>query len=457
MDAAPRSRAARGVLCVLAVLAAWAAATAAVIATDAFAASRAAQDQDNYHLLAIRTFAGELPRPDLRDYRSATTPGYHLALAEVARYVSSDEWALRACGALFTLAPLLLLGVLGVRAGAGVAAGAVLLPAAASLYIFSAGAWLLPDNAGWFGVLAIAAIALFRRPTPAMIFGAGGVLLLLVLCRQIHLWAAAVVWAWALLGGRDENPGVRARVARLGMALVASVPAFAAVAAFRDLWGGLVPPLFQGGVFDPVVGKMSPQNSGGNPATPAFLLMLFGAYGVFFLGFLTEGVRRVRRMDTPAVAAVALGMAAGLALSLIPETSFSVEAGRYTGFWALVPRLPVVGGRSLFLAGGAVVGGAIVGLCFASLSRRDGLVVLATVLAFGAAQSTAFAAWQRYMEPLVLLVLALVAIAGVRPRDDTPGPALLGALGRFAPAGPALLGLMLGAITLSSLRQGAAP
>ena len=36
-----------------------------------------------------------------------------------------------------------------------VSAGALVLPLAVSLYIFSAGAWILPDNAGWWGVLAI--------------------------------------------------------------------------------------------------------------------------------------------------------------------------------------------------------------------------------------------------------------------------------------------------------------
>jgi len=448
----------RAVVSVLAVLALWIAGTAWVIGADAFATSRAAQDQDNYHLLAVRKFARELPAADLRDYRSATTPGYHLALAEVCRFVTCDPRALRATGAMFTLAPLLLLGLIGIRRGTGGGAGALMLPVACSLYVFSAGAWILPDNAGWLGVMALVTIALVWRPTPWALFGAGAVLLLLVLCRQIHLWAAGVVWAWAILGGPGESPDLRTRAGRLGIAFVASVPAFAAVGAFWNLWGGLVPPLFQGGVFDPVVGKMSPQNSGGNLATPAFLLMLFGAYGVFFLGFLTDGIARVRRGETVAVGAVALGMAAGLALALIPETTFNPEAGRYTGFWALVPRLPVVAGRSLFLAGGSTVGGAIVGLCFASLPRRDGLIVLATVTAFCAAQTTAFAAWQRYMEPLVLIVLALVAIVAGRERGAPGEPhAPPRWLRRSAPAGPVLLGVLLGAITAASLRAGGPP
>ncbi len=456
-DTASTGRFGRGVAAVIAALGLWLSATAAVIAFDAFANSRAAQDQDNYHLMAVRTFAAELPRADLRDYRSATTPGYHLALAEVSRFMSDEPRVLRACGAAFTLGMLGLLVVLGVRRAGGVSAGALVLPLACSLYVFSAGAWILPDNAGWLGVLAVLAIAMFRVPTAPLIFGAGVVLLLLVLCRQIHLWAAGVLWLWAFLGGPDENPEARTRVRRLGMALVASVPAFAAVGAFWQLWHGPVPPLFQGGVHDPVVGKTSPKNSGGNPATPAFLLMLFGAYGVFFLGFLREGLRRVRAGQTLAVAAVTVGMIAGLVVALVPETTFNADAGRYTGFWALVPRLPVVGGRSLFLAGGAAVGGAIVGLCLASLRRREALIVLAAVLGFMAAQSTAFAAWQRYMEPLVLIVLALVAIMASECAEDVPPErGVFGALGRWRALGPVALGLMLAAITVASLRAGSA-
>src|SRR5689334_17442136 len=70
---------------VLMVVAALGAAIAAVIACDAFPNSRAAQDQNNYHLRVIRTFAQEGGNPTFSDYRSATTPGYHLTLAAIAR------------------------------------------------------------------------------------------------------------------------------------------------------------------------------------------------------------------------------------------------------------------------------------------------------------------------------------------------------------------------------------
>ena len=71
--------------------------------------TRVAGDQNQYHLPAIRTFAADWPAVDVRDYASATTPGYHLALAAVARYVDDHALTLQLAGCLLTvglLAPL---------------------------------------------------------------------------------------------------------------------------------------------------------------------------------------------------------------------------------------------------------------------------------------------------------------------------------------------------------------
>ena len=46
---------------------------------------RAAADDYNYHWIAINQFAIEWPSPDISNYHSATTPGYHLILAPLVR------------------------------------------------------------------------------------------------------------------------------------------------------------------------------------------------------------------------------------------------------------------------------------------------------------------------------------------------------------------------------------
>src|SRR6185503_20842297 len=83
---------------------------------------RAGQDQLQYHEPAIRQFAAELPRPELHDYLSATTPGYHLLLGVAVRAGLDSRTALQCLGSLFTAA---MLGTLAwaCAARAGTAAG----------------------------------------------------------------------------------------------------------------------------------------------------------------------------------------------------------------------------------------------------------------------------------------------------------------------------------------------
>src|SRR5947208_1657978 len=62
---------------------------------------RASCDQYDFHLKAILKFADELPRPDLHDYLSATTPGYHLVMAAVARAISREPLMLQIVASVF--------------------------------------------------------------------------------------------------------------------------------------------------------------------------------------------------------------------------------------------------------------------------------------------------------------------------------------------------------------------
>ncbi|MCH7793473.1 MAG: hypothetical protein IID31_14485, partial [Planctomycetes bacterium] len=143
---------------------------ASALILGGFERGRGAADQINYHEPVIRTFADQWPGFDFSDYLSATTPAYHVALATFARFVADSRPALQFAGALFTIGLLLTLtlaGSCGQRIGQQRALSqplearrwnrAVLmtLPVTASLYVFSSGVWLLPDNAAWWGVLLI--------------------------------------------------------------------------------------------------------------------------------------------------------------------------------------------------------------------------------------------------------------------------------------------------------------
>jgi hypothetical protein len=399
---------------------------------------RGAQDQNGFHLPAIRHFAAQWPAFDFHDYSSATTPGYHLLGAGVEHFVSGEERVLRLASALLTVGLLVALAAAVGRSLPTWPAVAVGLPMVASLYVFSSGVWLLPDNIAWWGVLGIVLLGLRRRVDWKSYVGGGVLLLELVGVRQSNLWAAAVLWLGAWLGSDAEAPlwpdrpkqwGERGR--RLAGMLLATLPAFVLVAGFWALWGGGTPPSF------------ASEHRGGNPAMPALTLAVLGVYGLFFAGFLLPAAGRFTRGQWLAIAgAILLGFIVGVA----PATSYSAAQGRVSGIWNAVPHLPIFGERSVLIVALAMLGAGWLAAWCCALRRRDRWVFLGAWVAFIAAQSANNMAWQRYVEPFVLMMLALAAARVHKDSPPTP-PAP-----RWAAFGPALLAMGLAAVTVWSLR-----
>jgi hypothetical protein len=415
---------------------------------------RAAFDQDYYHLRAVRDFAEQWPGFDLVNYRSATTPGYHLVLASVARFVCDSTVVLRLVGSVFTLGLVLVLALhLSRRVGA-LALVALVLPLGTSLYVIGPGAWLLPDNAAWLGVLAILIFALDRAPSLGMIAFSGACLLGLVLVRQIHLWAAGVVWLAAWLGTGSSplvGTSIGQRLRGVAPAILATIPAGLIVLGFIGAWGGMVPPLFQPGSPDPVFRGGTMTLTGGNPATPAFLLVLVGIYSVFFLAWWMPGLRRLAGRERAVVLATIVGGVVGLVLATIPETSFNMDKGRSSGFWALAARLPTVAERSTFIVLGSMAGGAMLGVIACVLPRRDSWILLGSLAGFMLAQAASAFAWQRYLEPMVLMVLILSASRVEIESSPGTRAARWAPLGRWI--GPILLAGILAMIAWRQLGQ----
>lgn len=426
---------------VLFVIPAWA------LIASGYVRDRGAFDQLNYHEQVVRTFAEQFPALDYSNYLSATTPGYHTLLAAAAHLGADSRWILQGLGSLFTVGLLALLawGVAAPGSGARDPSRtrlALLLPLIASMPVFYAGVWMLPDNAGWLGVLAVWLLALRPRFTPGTIVAGGLLLAALVFVRQIHLWPLAMLLAAAWLGSRsrpgepfdfaadlrDLTADLPARLARVGVVLLAALPAVAVLVWFWRLWGGLTPPVFV------------ERHVGGNPSAPAFVLALFGGLGLFFVPFVWGGLRLlwVRHWW---LLLLALGL--GLLLALAPETSRSYGEGRYSGLWEVARQVPAPADRSLLVAPLAVVGAVLVAAWFVALEQRDRWIMLAALVAFTAAQCASFKLWQRYSEPFVLLWLALAAARTAAP--------LTGAGQSWRVIGPSLLALCLAAVTAASL------
>jgi hypothetical protein len=425
-----------------------------------FERGRGRFDQINYHEPAILRFAEQLPRPDVSDYLSATTPGYHLVLAMIARLVSPSPVVLQSAGALFT-GGLLALYTLWVARRAGALIGAVLgASVGVSIYVFSSGVFLLPDNAAWLGVLGVILIALRPRFDAATLIGGGAVLLGLVLTRQSHLWAAGVLWAAAWLGaefrgrggafgeiaGLFEGFGARAR--RTVLVGLATVPAFLAVVWFVRLWGGLTVPIYHDYM------------QGTNAATPAIILAQIGVIAVFHAGFWWRSGWRLVRTKPVLLLGV---LAAGLLLAVIPETTYSVEAGRYSGLWNISARAPDLFGRSnsliLILA---PAGAGALAAWLNGVGARERWVLLGTLAGFTVAVSLTLNAWQRYHEPMLLMlagVMSALVVRGEREEFGREEPARragvpgVGVLGVARVVGPCVLALVLAGVTAQKFRS----
>jgi hypothetical protein len=420
---------------------------------------RGAYDQVFFHEPTIRTFAADLPRPVLGDYQSATAPGYHLILATFARLVSDSRLALQFVGSMFTVALLFLLGTAAANrcartdpGPAGAARALVLcLPMLASMYVLFPGIWLQPDNAGWLGVLGMLLFALRPAYSVKTLILGGCLLAALVWTRQNHVWTAALLWTWAYLTAADTPDGrVRTlisspakRLDRVAAAVLASVPAFLALGFLVYSWQGLVPPSFR-----------AQHGTGFNAATVPFVLALAGVYGVFFFGWAFAGLASLWREQRPLVFAVA-GLA--MASALYPPTTYLYEA-RASGLWNVVYALQQRGillfnHTSPLLVVLAPVGALAIAGMLVQLRPRQRWVMLAALAAFTAAQAANANAWQRYIEPMLLMVFALSAAEIGRPVDPFVPAPVRNSIRAWRWLGPIALAGLLAGVTLWTLAR----
>ncbi len=427
-------------------------------------------DEEVFHFPTIRRFAWQIGqgRLDLSDYLSATTPGYHLLLAQVSRWVGDQLLLLKLVSSLFTVALLGLLGEhirrrLDTRPGpSGLTPLVLAAPLVGSMYVFVPGVWLQPDNAGWLGVLIILLLALRQRWDALSLVVGGTVLLLLVWVRQSHIWAAGLLWIGAWIGGaaraaaryRPTSVGAALgssvrwfvrpsgeRVRRLAVALLVSIPAFGSLAWFHHLWHGLTPPAFR-----------EQHGGGANPATPAFAMSLFAVYSCFFGAWIWPGLLRLWQERRAGGWLILLpGLLLGIIAAAVPKTTFVYEA-RATGLWNVVraaDRLTIHGHTSPIILVLAPAGMVALSAWLVQLPRRRAWTYGLALLGFVLAQTANTNAWQRYLEPMFLLTLAMMA-ADLAAHPGVPLPNRRG-LARARILGPVGLGVLGALLTVFTL------
>ncbi len=387
---------------------------------------RMASDQMRYHEVVVRVLARSWPEVIYRDYLSATTPGYHTFIAGASKVVGEDRVHLQLLGSIFAIVFVAGMGYAVGRRAPPLEAIALTLPLATSIYVWPSAVWLLPDAAGWLGVLIVLLLSLHGRFTLRTYAAAGLALLGLVFVRQVHIWCAAVFWTSAWLGppaGDEQVQGERftstirafaremreifsrpsSRLVRTGLALLASLPAFTLLGYFIHLWGGLTPPHFA----EAGVGQVA--HGGWNPATPAYVLAVFALFAPFFIGFIWHALCELWAHHP---LGLFLAGVLGFVVSVVPPTTYDRLEGRWSGvLWTLVEMTPSVGGHISPLLVTMATAGAMLVLAFCyAMPRRPRWILLAALVAYTAAQSANHQAWQRYVEPMVLMWLILASV-----------------------------------------------
>ncbi|HEX8742430.1 MAG TPA: hypothetical protein VF712_04785 [Thermoleophilaceae bacterium] len=390
------------------------------------AGTAGAVDERGFHLPTALKIGYELPTPDLVNIPTATTPGYHLVLSVFARLLTPERAALEAFGATFSLAMVLVAFWLMCRYVDRWLALALTLPILLSHYVLQSAAWINTDNAAMLFILLAIGLSL-RLQESGRGFATGGAFVFLAIwVRQLALWVAgpfafAAALAGGLIPGFAPAAGGRRSLRPVVLAGAALIPALASLAALFAAWGQTTPPTVQQGGF--------------SPAAAPFTLGLVGIFGAFF------AVPVVDRSDLLRGRAPRVAAAAALAFALAVPTSESAELeGRRTGggLWKLVDLGPVVADRSLVIAVLAPAGAVLLVALWRAAERaamtRPALVLMVVLASLVLAQTSTNRTYQRYFEPTVLAVLALLAAIVLAGRGGAAreGPARRRALAAMA-------------------------
>ena len=128
----------------------------------------------------------------------------------------------------------------------------------------------------------------------------------------------------------------------------------------------------------------------------------------------------------------------------VPETTANFDAGRFSGWWAIVAHAPAIAGHSSVLVLlAAPAGAAALASLLLGLRARERAILGIAFVAFSAALTANYYCWQRYHEPFLLCFVPACILLQANPADLRSGKA-------FLP--PIALALVLGAVSFVGFR-----
>jgi hypothetical protein len=345
-----------------------------------------ASDERLSHLPAIEVIRGQTISVDAPVFPLAMPPTYHYAMAGVARLSGGGLTAMRLANVAISLALVAVIVGTAVQL-AGVWGVALSLPAVASPHVLSSAIWLSTDNTGW--LLTLLMISSCMQPSARS--GKAWTLraiaaTMAVLVRQVHIWVVTPMIARAI-ADRKSSPSTSFRV---GAWIACALPILA-VSGLALAWGGLVPPAFG-----------LRHISGLTPSVPLIALAVAGVAGPFLIASWWHLSREMGAFLPWILLATALVFIA------IPS-SYDPAAGRWGGvLWELIRRTPAVANRSVILLPLALSGAASLYVLYqhgVRVGRSTEAQILIASLAAAVLSQVANAAFQRYVEPIVLVAM----------------------------------------------------
>ena len=392
-----------------------------------------AGDAAMYHEPVIETMVEQWPNPDIVNYRSTTSPGYHLLMAGLIKVTGSEMVqapVIRLTNALLTW--LLVAAVFwwaSAFCGSWLAL-ALTTPLLLSSYTLGGGIWLTTDTPAWaFVALGVGGSLATIKATPARFAFLGLCITLAVSARQLHVWAIAPIGLLAVCAGplsrwipewiRFGDDAEKKSWARFAWGMLCALAPLALLVWFVSIWGGLTPPEYR-----------FKHDAGVNPATFAFALSLCAVFGVYFLPSALDEIKK------GALRNKWLWLCVGIALllAIVPATDWvrieNPDGSRWNPrdngwLWRpVVQKAPDLFGRTsvviLLLAPMGAVAVWMLRQAAASAGRGvQANVLLLTMLGWLGAQATNTLAGQRYFETMILIGLIWLAAMAL-PKGTDP-------------------------------------
>lgn len=371
-------------------------------------------DQREHHLPQVEIFV-EQPFTLGSPYPAtvAMAPGQHVMLSLVSKHLSNglvgaDVFSIRMVNALFGLGLLLTSWWLIYLSNAGriLKSTYLVLPLLFSPYVLGGSIWVMSDNAALLWA-CIALIILLQKDRSGWFLSLAGIFAALaVFWRQNYIFLIIpMLWRvfQEILKQKNWLP-----------LLLSTIMPLTIVVYLIAIWGGLVPPEFSRHA-DDLIGRNGTKKL--NFSALVFILSLFGAYGIFYIGYLSSELKKIiqSKKILPLVFSLLLGFTMSLLIPLKIE-------GAYNGILLKISsRLPEFYERSILIIFLCSLGTAIVYVFFkqflsnkAELSGKSMilssnatmLVNTCSWIAIATLNSTAF---QRYFDSWIILTLSFWA------------------------------------------------